>query len=264
MGKQRRNSVTDAQILEAYETHRSAYRVAKVLGIGDTTVYRVLQKHQIARTGLDDYRTSITRFQGQEDEIRKWYESGETLDQIRRRLGGGSDYAIKHAINRAGGTLRDNPAPTIKDGELEQIRAMHESGLGQTAISLALNRSQSFVSRAMRRNGISTHQAKGHNHSNWKGGRFLTGEGYIRAWVAPDDPLVSMANNSGHVLEHRLVMARALGRPLRSTESVHHINGDRADNRIENLQLRQGKHGKHIVMACLDCGSHNVGPVPIN
>jgi len=76
----------------------------------------------------------------------------------------------------------------------------------------------------------------------WKGGRCIRKSGYV--FIKTDAH--PFKNNQGYVREHRLVMEKNLGRYLKPTEIIHHINGVPSDNRIENLVLtNNSKHTIH-------------------
>lgn len=86
------------------------------------------------------------------------------------------------------------------------------------------------------------HNKKDLELGRWgKGGRIINTQGYIYIHK-PDHPFCT---RDGYVREHRLVMEKHLGRYLDPKEAVHHINGIKDDNRIENLQLMTfSEHGK--------------------
>ena len=74
---------------------------------------------------------------------------------------------------------------------------------------------------------------RGKDSHCWKGGRCVIRGGYIEIYK-PDHPN-AMAHK--YIREHRLVMEEKLGRYLEPYEQVHHKNGIKGDNRIENLEL---------------------------
>ena len=71
---------------------------------------------------------------------------------------------------------------------------------------------------------------------NWDGLKHggLNKYGYMRITI-----------NHKRVLEHRIIMGKIIGRPLTRKEKVHHINGIRHDNRLENLELFKN-HSDHM------------------
>jgi len=81
-----------------------------------------------------------------------------------------------------------------------------------------------------RKNSAKAH--KGRKSFNYKGGRTKE-KGYISIYK-PKHP---NSNKNGYIREHRFIMSNKIGRPLLGIEDVHHINGIRDDNRIENLEL---------------------------
>jgi hypothetical protein len=82
---------------------------------------------------------------------------------------------------------------------------------------------------------------KGTLNSNWKGGVKMV-DGYKYLW-APQHP---HATKEGYVAEHRLVMEKCIGRFLGIKEVVHHIDGNKLNNKPENLMVLSST-GSHFI-----------------
>ncbi len=139
------------------------------------------------------------------------------------------------------------------DNVEEKIVTDYLGGMRPKDVSSKYEITSETVWNILKRKNIKHRHSIRHNTTGRTKG-WTTPEGYRKCLLGKDHLFRSMAlKANGEIYEHRLIMAEHLNRPLEKNETVHHINGDRADNRIENLQITQGRHGHGQKLKCPNC-----------
>ena len=117
-------------------------------------------------------------------------------------------------------------------------------------LAAGLKPKEPTISEKCRENSIASRRGKAGGHN--KGGRIKDAFGYILLWI-PGHPNAKAGRNKSYVYEHRFVMSEHLGRPLEKWEFIHHRNGIKDDNRLENLEILTKKNHRGKVL-CPHCG----------
>lgn len=227
-------------------------------GVTSRHVWRLLRRQGISTRKVPKIPPE------QVESLARRYREGESLNTLAQECNCTARTVAK-ALTAFGVSMRKRGGITqdFDSGVVQAVLDLHTQGCNQVEISTQLGVSVLTVSRVQRDRNLNL-KKMGSNHPFWKGGRAEAEGGYKLVLMPADHPFAEqMRRSNGYCLEHRLVMAESLGRPLRGDESVHHIDGDPSNNSLDNLQLRQGQHGKGGTHRCLDCGSHNVTPIPL-
>lgn len=88
--------------------------------------------------------------------------------------------------------------------------------------------------------GVYNNHASGTRCGRWNDGKIISSQGYVRIRVGKDHPL---ADPNGYAYEHLIVWVSSGRRRPEKDEIIHHENGDKTDNRIQNLSLMsRAKH----------------------
>ncbi len=252
-----KHNLNPQDVAAVYNETHSQQKTGKHFGVTAKVIKRILEENNIPKLDWREHRHK------QWKEIIAAYQSGKSMNEVADEFNCSWSW-VGLLLNHHGIEARPVGASTtpLTEQQQEQILTMWDEGKAKCNIAQTVGITVRNLTKFLILSGryVERRVARGEKHHNWTGG-FKKMNGY-RFVLCPDE-FADMCLSSGYVAEHRLAMARHLGRSLLRRETVHHINGDKLDNRIENLQMRIGNHGKGEAFKCNCCGSCDISPVPL-
>jgi hypothetical protein len=196
------------------------------------------------------------------EEAKMLYEQNMTAKEIASIMNINIQTVYGH-LNREGVNLgyATGPRTILSKDSINEILALRGNNhWGYQKIANKFHLSRDTIKKICEENGLI--------HEDFRKGKYnvhfnnnpevIDKNGYVNVRIPSGDPYYEMNGARGTCMKHRYVMAKSLGRILEPNETVHHIDGNRQNNDISNLQLRKSNHGPGQKYECGDCGSHNI------
>jgi hypothetical protein len=262
----------ERSIVKEFQGGVSAAEIGRLRGLPYSLIINVLRRHG-EKPGKNEVHLIPNRLDSRKNEVLTFYETHN--GKATAKHFGVSEAALSRFLKLLNVVMRfRGPSPDRFDHLADEIVQRWIAGETKQSIAQTYNIHKNTVTKILWRHCPKDKLAPGPQHWKWKGGRKTDGNGYIVVPITESHPFFeTMHYQTGRpgtrgpgsklIMEHRLVMAEHLGRPLTHNETVHHVDGNRRNNVITNLQLRISDHGPGIVLRCRKCGSHDLEALPI-
>ncbi len=230
-----------SDIVGLYNGGLSVKEIAKGIGISQTTVYYVLkiEKVELRKSIREDLRGKPSCYHGptgvKREELKKMYEGGMGIRQIAQKIGC-RQRSVTERLKRMGCEIRKGDERRVP---VEKIVELYNKGLGMERIAHKFGyKSSESIRKTLRKAGIPVRKS-------W---RFLNCKPVLEnEYIRILNPTHPRSLKDGRVPEHLLVAEKYLGKPIPKGWVIHHVNGNKKDNRPENLLVMSKQDHANVI-----------------